>query len=168
MTVKDLVALYDYGYWANRKILDVVARLTPDEFTQTVGGSYGSIRNTLVHTMSAEAGWLERCGGPKRGPKLNATDFPTADSVVLLWTKVEANMRGFLATLADADLARDVEYTVYVEKRAMRLDALLRHAAIHGVHHRGQVALLLRMLGKVPGDFDLLFYEAEQRGVRAV
>jgi uncharacterized damage-inducible protein DinB len=34
----------------------------------------------------------------------------------------------------------------------------MHHAAIHGVHHRGQVALLLRALGHVPGNFDILFY----------
>ena len=34
------------------------------------------------------------------------------------------------------------------------------HAAIHGVHHRGQVALLLRSLGAIPGDFDMFFYYA--------
>jgi uncharacterized damage-inducible protein DinB len=42
MTVKDLETLYDYGYWANRKLFDVMARLTPEQFTQPVAGSYGS------------------------------------------------------------------------------------------------------------------------------
>ena len=36
-----------------------------------------------------------------------------------------------------------------------------------GVHHRGQVALLLRLLGHVPGNFDMLFYYADRRGVPA-
>ena len=63
MTVKDLERLYDYGYWANKKLLAVVAQLTPEQFTQTVAGSYGSVRNTLVHILSAEWGWLDRCGG---------------------------------------------------------------------------------------------------------
>jgi uncharacterized damage-inducible protein DinB len=45
--------------------------------------------------------------------------------------------------------------------------ALLQHAAVHGVHHRGQVALLLRVLGYAPGNFDLLFYYADKRAVSA-
>jgi uncharacterized damage-inducible protein DinB len=36
---------------------------------------------------------------------------------------------------------------------------LLQHGANHAVHHRGQIALLLRMLGVAPGTFDLLFYD---------
>src|SRR5207344_189836 len=49
MTVKDLEGLYDYNYWANGRLLQVVSRLTPEEFTRQVAGSYGSVRNTLVH-----------------------------------------------------------------------------------------------------------------------
>ena len=46
MTAKDLERLYDYGYWANSRLLKVVAQLTPEQFTQNVAGGYGSIRNS--------------------------------------------------------------------------------------------------------------------------
>jgi uncharacterized damage-inducible protein DinB len=70
MTIRDLEALYDYSYWANAKLLEPLSRLTPQEFVRPVAGSYGSVRNTLVHMMSAEGGCLDRCGGPKRGATL--------------------------------------------------------------------------------------------------
>jgi uncharacterized damage-inducible protein DinB len=168
MTLKDLEALYDYSYWANKKVFDVISRLTPEEFTRSVGGSYGSIRNTLVHMLSTEWGWLSRCGGPERGPRLNAANYPTLESLVETWHKVEGYERDFLSKLKDGDLARNAEYTNdRGEKRSMPVGELLQHAANHGVHHRGQVALLLRLLGYVPGNFDLLFYCAEKRGVPA-
>ena len=165
MTVRDLERLYDYGYWANRKLFDVILRLAPEEFTRPVAGSYGSIRNTMVHILSAEAGWLDRCGGPKRGPRLDPADFPTVESVTQAWTKVEANVRGFLATLHDEDLAANVDYAFDPSQpHSTPLGELMHHAANHGVHHRGQVALLLRTLGHVPGDLDLLFYYEEHPG----
>ena len=43
----------------------------------------------------------------------------------------------------------------------------MQHAAAHGVHHRGQVALLLRSLGYTPGNFDMLFCDAEKRSALA-
>ena len=163
MTVKDLERLFEYGYWANRQLFTVVGRLTPEQFTQPVAGSYGSIRNTLVHTMSAEAGWLDRCGGPKRGPKLDPANYPTLDSVQQHWNRVEGQVRQFLTTLRDDDLDKRIEYSFGPgDAHAGTVSQLMHHAANHAVHHRGQVALLLRMLGQAPGDFDLLFYDRQR------
>ena len=159
MTVKDLEGLFDYSYWANRKLLGVLSQLTTEQFTQSVAGSYGSVRNTMVHMLSAEWGWLDRCGGAPRGPALDAADYPTLASVVDQWKQVEGSVREFLSTLRDEDLDRVVEFAIGSGPRhAMRLGDLMHHAANHGVHHRGQVALLLRGLGFTPGNFDILFY----------
>jgi uncharacterized damage-inducible protein DinB len=161
MTVKDLERIYDYGYWANRKLFNVISQLTSEQFTQDVAGSYGSIRNTLVHTLSAEWGWLDRCGGAPRGAALRAADYPTVDALVGRWEQVEGHVRDFLATLKDEDLGRPMEFAIGSgPKHVMALGDLLHHGANHGVHHRGQVALLLRALGHVPGNFDILFYYA--------
>jgi uncharacterized damage-inducible protein DinB len=168
MTVKDLETLFDYSYWANRKLLQAVSQLTPEQFTKTVDGSHGSIRNALVHILSAEWGWLGRFGGPDRGAQLNPADYPTVEALVAAWTKVETYLREFLSKLRDADLARNIEFAIGgVEKRSMPLGELLQHAANHGVHHRGQVSLLLRLQGAAPENFDLLFYYAERRGAGA-
>lgn len=157
-SAKDLQALYDYGYWANGKLLGTVSQLTPEQFTQSVVGSYGSIRNTLVHVLSAESGWLDRCGGPKRGPALVASDYPTVSSLVDRWKQVEGQAREFLATLDDEDLNRPVEFSLGGPKYVMKVGELLQHGATHGVHHRGQVAVLLRALGQPPGNVDMLVY----------
>jgi uncharacterized damage-inducible protein DinB len=159
MIVKDLQTLFDYGYWANRKLFEVVSQLTAAQFTQPVAGSYGSIRNTMVHMLSAEWGWLDRGGGAQRGPALVASDFPTVTSLTHRWNQVEVSLREFLANLRDEDLDRLITFAIGAgPKQAMPLGELLHHAAIHGVHHRGQVALLLRSLGYVPGNFDILYY----------
>jgi uncharacterized damage-inducible protein DinB len=163
MTVKDLRTLFDYGYWADRKLFEVLSQLTTEQFIQPVGGSYGSVRNTMVHILSAQWGWLDRCGGPTRGPALVGLDYPTAASLLDRWQQVEAFTREFLENLRDEDLDRVVEFAFRDGPRyAMRLGDLMHHAAIHGVHHRGQVALLLRSLGHVPGNFDILFYHGAQ------
>jgi len=168
MAVHDLARRYDYGYWANQKLVGVLTQLTPEQFTQNVAGSYGSIRNTLVHTLSAEWGWLDRCGGPSRGPALKADDYPTVSSLVDQWAIVEGYAREFLGTLKDDDLLRVVEFELPPGKpRQMTVGEMLEHAANHAVHHRGQVALLLRVLGHTPGNVDLLFYDAEKRSAGA-
>jgi uncharacterized damage-inducible protein DinB len=167
MTVKDLEALFDYGYWANGKLFDVLSQLTDEQFTRQVAGSYGSVRNTLVHVVSAEWGWLDRCGGTPRGPALKATDYPTVASVRDRSQQVERHVRDFLSGLHDEDLERIVEWALGGgPTHSSRLGALMQHAAIHGVHHRGQVALLLRSLGYTPSNFDLLFYSDRAQSER--
>lgn len=162
MNANDLRSLFDYHYWANGKILAVVSELTPEQFTQDVAGSYGSVRNTLVHTLSAEWGWLDRCGGMARGGPLKASDYPTVTSLVDTWQQVEQYVHEFLGGLADDDLDRTIEFAFGDgPKQAMPLGQLMHHAAIHAVHHRGQVALLLRALGHSPGNIDILIYHAQ-------
>lgn len=167
MRVKALINLFEYNYWANGKLFEVMAQLTPEQLTRNIGGSYGSIRNTMVHTLSAEAGWLERCGGPKRGPRFNPTDFPTLDSIIRAQAKLEADGKRFLCELNDQDLVSTIQFSLdHSETHSLRLEELLQHAAIHGVHHRGQLALLLRLLGYTPGNFDMLVYYLERNSIR--
>ena len=167
MTAKDLQVLYEYDRWANKKLLDVVAQLTPEQFTQSVAGAYDSVRNTMVHVFSAEWGWLDRCGGAKRGERLKPADYQTIESLMQLWTTTEGHLREFLSRLKDEDLARIVEYDFGEGPNTSTLGELMHHGAIHAVHHRGQVALLLRSIGVVPGNFDILFFYAEKRVLAA-
>jgi hypothetical protein len=53
----------------------------------------------MVHMLSAEWGWLDRCGGAARGAALSATDYPTLGSLLDRWRQVESSMREFLSTL---------------------------------------------------------------------
>ena len=158
-SVAELVRLYDYSCWANRLLLSVSARLSAEQFTRNVAGSYGSVRTTFVHVLSAEWGWLERCGGLHRGDRLQPEQFATLDQLVEAWSRVEAHMRAFLDGLGDDDLQFTIEFALGPGPRQSRpMGDILLHALIHAAHHRGQVALLLRELGLVPGNVDFLIY----------
>jgi len=161
VTIADFAYLYDYGHWANGKLFEVLAELTPEEFTRDVAGSYGSVRNTFVHLLSAEWGWIDRCGGAPRGGPLQAADYPTVESVVAAARQIEGHVDDFLATLTDDDVVRPVEFSLGGgPKKTRTLGQLLHHAATHGVHHRGQLVLLLRSLGQGPGNIDLIVFDA--------
>lgn len=168
MTIQDLKTFYNYNYWATKKVLAVVSELSQEEFTKEVAGGYGSIRNTLVHIMSTEWGWLSRCGGHQRESSLKAEDFPTLESITEVWAEVETYIHDFLGTLTDEKLTQMVYYPGKNNiTRSMPMGELLHHSIIHGAHHRGQIAVLLRELGYSPGSIDILFYYAEQHGVDA-
>src|SRR5262245_58228645 len=134
---RDVETLYDYSYWANGKLFQVLSQLTPEQFTRPLGGGHESIRSTLVHALSAEWGLLERCGGPPRGARLDPNDYPTLQSVIDTWSRVEGYVREFLSKMGDDDLARNAEYPNPAgEMRIMPVGELMHHAANHAVHHR--------------------------------
>lgn len=167
MTVSDLETLYDYSYWANARLFASIAALTPEEFVRPVAGSWASVRSTLVHMMSAEGGWLERAGGPKRGGALKADDFPTLESVSSYWAMQEQKVRAFLAGLGDADLSRRLQFTIPQLSMTgeLAIGEMLHHAANHNTHHRGQVSVLVRALGHAPVDVDIMFYYGDRRAL---
>ena len=52
--------LYGYSAWANARVLDAAAGLSPAQWVAADDGGYGSVRDTLVHIASAEWPYLER------------------------------------------------------------------------------------------------------------
>jgi|SRR5215216_3078130 len=165
MNVHDLLTLYDYNCWANERLLTAAEQLSADEFTRTVGGSYDSVRTTLVHLLEVERGWLARCNGDAGWLEFNPDDFPSMNSIREEWKRVERFGREFLAGLSEGDLSRKVTYRFdQGEPRGLPLAEMVLHTANHASHHRGQVALMLRMLGHAPGDVDMLFYFAARLG----
>jgi uncharacterized damage-inducible protein DinB len=46
--------LYAFNRWATQRILEAVAALPRDQCERDMGSSFRSIRDTLVHMMSAE------------------------------------------------------------------------------------------------------------------
>ena len=61
MNKAEILMLFDYSAWANRRILDAAEGLSQEQFTAPAGLNYGSLRGTLVHILSAETTWRKRC-----------------------------------------------------------------------------------------------------------
>ena len=146
-----LLSLLDYHYWARDRLLDAVARLDPDEFRRDLGNSFGSVRDTLVHAVSAEWVWCSRWEG--RGPSghLAAREFETVRDIRARWTAEERRVREFVAGLGSDGPSRVIEYALFGE--GLMREAfwkMLWHLVNHASYHRGQVTTMLRQLGAAP------------------
>ena len=152
-------SLYRYNEWANGRILDASARLTPAQLLEGGGASFDSIRDTLVHTMSAQWVYLERWQGRSPRAFFDAATFPDLDAVHARWDAIERDTRAFVAALTDADLARVVEYTnMQGERWAYPLWQQMIHQVNHATQHRSEAAVMLTKLGCSPGWLDLLYF----------
>jgi uncharacterized damage-inducible protein DinB len=155
--------LYAYSAWANARILATAAKLAPEQFTAEVDSS-DSIRDTLVHTASAQWLWLERWRGGSPRELWDPAGFPDVATLRTRWNEVEAATSGYLARLREPDLGRVVSYVNFQEERwAYPLWQQLLHQVNHATQHRSEAALLLTRLGFSPGWLDLLVYVDDGR-----
>ena len=165
IALSDLLA---YDRWANHQYLDVIAKLSAEKFTRKLGGSFGSIRDTLVHLAWAEWLWTKRW--QSNSPKLRATPekFPTCESVRSYLNEVEdAQRRVFEHEKPDTMTVR-IRYTnLKREVWEYTLEEMVHHLTMHSAYHRGQLATLLRQLDVVPPTTDYLVYIDTVKGAGA-
>lgn len=159
-------SLVDFHYWARDRVLDAAAHLDPVRYGQVIGGSFGSVRDTLNHVYGSEVVWLRRWRGESATPLPG--DLP--DSVAALrfaWRRHEVALRAFVAAVDEAGLQRVVAYrTLSGVPGTSVLWEMLAHVVNHATYHRGQVTTLLRLLGAAPpASTDLIaFFRARAAG----
>ncbi len=149
-----LLRLYDHLAWANQQVLSGLEALAPVP---------PRALELFNHVLAAENVWLSRIlGEPPQ---------------VAVWPQLElaecarlaaANQQGFASLLEPAkadDLAREVAYQNSAGQAfRSRISDILLHVVLHGMYHRGQIAIILRDAGLTPTPID---YIAFVRGVPA-
>jgi len=168
MNKQDIREIFEYNYWANYRILDMVEKITPEQFVAPSSHSFSTLQGTLVHTLDAEWGWrvLLQSGGST--PLLKNEDFPTVDSLRQRWQEEEKAMWDYINSLSDEDLMGIVRYPG--DKNVTRERVLwhcLFHVVNHGMQHRSEAANLLTTYGQSPGEIDFTMFLNERKAKQA-
>lgn len=151
---------YDYHFTENRRIWDShVTPLSQEQFTQHVDYSHGSVRDQIVHLMSAEDTWFSGLRGVEIPEPLNPADFGDRKTIRAQWDNVEHNMRDYLAKLKD-DMLFEKPFAEGEDKDLVLWQVLL-HVGNHGTDHRAQLLRLLNDLGVKTTSQDYIFYVYE-------
>jgi len=154
-----VLELLRYNTWANTRLLDAVAALSPTQFMRTLGGSYPSIQATLAHLVWAEWLWLERWHGRSPQQPFAAGEFSSVIQLKARWSQVQAGQAAFVKTLSSEQLHQVVRYTNQRgEVWEYPLWRQIYHLVNHSSYHRGQATNLLRVLGAQPPITDFLVF----------
>jgi uncharacterized damage-inducible protein DinB len=165
--------LFEYDRWANNRVLQAVSALRDEQFTRDVGGSFRSVRDTLVHIISGEWGWLAYWKEPSLSPAFvkdlrdrrdslfNPDKFPNITQVKSKWAEIEKEQLEFVNGLTNESL----EKMLPIRATQISLANLMQHLANHSTYHRGQVALMMRQLDAEPvaTDFHVFLVETQTR-----
>jgi uncharacterized damage-inducible protein DinB len=160
MKTSEIQLLFDYHYWASNHLLSYCEKLTHAQLIAPNTFPSGTLKATLVHMLTAEWIWLWRCRDGISQPKmLDDRDFATLAEVRVRCKSEEQNMRAWLATIADADMEREITYS-NTSGTAFNnvLWQILVHVVTHGMQHHAEIAQMLTDFGHSPGNIDLIVY----------
>jgi uncharacterized damage-inducible protein DinB len=161
--------------WANHRLLQACARLSPGEFAAPRTGFFPSLKATLNHIVTVDwmyADAMERAmAGREPHPDIGSFYEPEApfDSVATLAPAQKAVDLRFVAlceSLGAADLARPVALLRRKGRVEEQMHRLLAHVFEHQIHHRGQAHAMLSGTSVAPPQLDE-FFCANEADLRA-
>lgn len=149
--------LYGYHFSENRILWDrYVSQLTAAQFTQPSTYSHGSVRDQLVHLMSADEMWfseLQNIEPPAPFPP----DNNDRDAIRARGDRIEQDMRSYLAALQN-DMLFAKPIVEPEEDQVLFVWQVLLHVVNHGTDHRAQLLRQLNDLGVKTVSQDYIFY----------
>jgi len=172
MTKDDIQLLFEYDRWANNRVLAAASGLTAEQFTHDLRGSFRSVRDTLVHIIGGEWGWLTYWKEPSHSAAFltdlwnrhdvlfNPDSFPNITGVKSKWAEVETEQVEFVNGVTNESLKKMLP----IRTTQVSLASLMQHLANHSTYHRGQVASMMRQLRAEPIATDFHRFLIEGRG----
>lgn len=170
MTKDEIQLLFEYDRWANNRVLGAASRLSAEQFTRDLGGGFRSVRDTLVHILGGEWGWLtywkelspdsaflSDLWDRQYDALFNPDRFPDFTAVKSKWAELEKEQVEFVNAVTNESLQKMLP----VRTTQLSLASLMQHLANHSTYHRGQVALMMQQLAAkpMPTDFALFLLE---------
>lgn len=156
-----------YNRWQNKNAVAAADTLSDGLRAAGRGAFFGSVINTLRHTLWGDHIWMSRFDG------WDAQDATIADSIEFggEWpeyktkrTITDARIIRWADHLSDGDLEGDLSwYSGALQREVTKPAAIcIMHLFNHQTHHRGQVHAMLTASGARPGDTDLFIMPEER------
>ncbi|MDZ4721412.1 MAG: DinB family protein [Roseiflexaceae bacterium] len=158
VTVEYLRMLFAYQQLANTQLLNAAEGLSDVELDLHPIAAHDSIRETCVHLFSAEWMWCNRLNGVSPTAMLDPADFPSLESIRVRWQSETQALQQFIDRLSATDIEKPASYVRRGITYATPIWQILVHVAQHSTQHRSELAAMLTILGRSPGELDIIRY----------
>ena len=146
---------FNHHVWATLQLIDVCAKLDPAQLETAAPGTYGSILDTMRHTLGADCSYLYVISEHQHQPM----DEDSAD-LAGLRAEMESHAAAWAAILdANPDPDRFLVRTRDDgSTNTSTIGIRLAQAVHHGTDHRSQICTALTSLGIEPPFIDVWDY----------
>ena len=142
----------------NERLYALAGELDDGERKRDRGAFFGSIHRTLNHILWGDRIWLGRfTPNPCTVAPYGADMFDEFERLLREREMTDIAILAWSGDVTDEWLASTLEYRAASDGRRRQLPAWIAavHLYQHATHHRGQLATLLKQVGKDPGVTDL-------------
>ncbi|WP_008588367.1 DinB family protein [Niabella soli] len=148
MTKQYFKELAAFNEWANTLACGWIDQLTDEQWNRTVVSSFTSIRDTVLHMISAENAWVERFQKRSEVRWLQTAFEGSKAAHVALWKQTSAAFQTFIEGFDEALLYTPLDFKRQNgEAHSIPYYQLFAHVVNHATYHRGQLVTLLRQVG---------------------
>ena len=165
MKSNEIKTLFDYNFWAFERIWECISQLSEEQFLEEIDYSTGSIRNLVVHIMSANRNWMSRLQSIEMPPRLVHEEFNSLSSVKAKWDELQKELCDYLDSLTEEQLEESVNWELPARglKAGNLRSEILLHVANHATDHRAQILAILHQHFHVKTvEQDMIYYLVER------
>ncbi len=153
----------DYMFYMDRKVWDLILKLSDEQFNAPNDYSLGSVHEQVVHIMSVQKVWYARIHGTQNTMQ-TAADYPTLESIRAHWDNVEQLWRTYVDHLTDDMLMSVVvAQTSRGEVFHERVWEIMMHVVNHSTDHRAQLLAAMHRVGGETMPQDWIYYSRSIR-----
>jgi uncharacterized damage-inducible protein DinB len=152
-----IATVYGWVRQSRPLLATALEALGPERYTApqaTLAGD--SVRDRHVHMAQCYIHWVARVGLGEDVPDPRPADFGTPEEVLSLFGQADEAVRRLLERHAGR-LDEEFERTNHDFTGNFTARWLLSHPITHEFHHKGQIAVVVRLFGVDPGDVDLFY-----------
>jgi uncharacterized damage-inducible protein DinB len=137
-----------FRHWQSvrRGLIEALDKINDEQLQFVPRAGLWSLGKVACHIADAEDGWFRyvATGELDAWPEFEAEDYPTVESVKRVLAEVHGRTEAYLATLDNADLEQIIA-APWGNKLPLRW--IVWHVLEHEISHRGEIYLMLGLMG---------------------
>lgn len=147
---KEMKVSQQFSHWkqVREDLLSTIDKFKEEELSYVPFESSMSVGQIMLHIGEAEEGWFRTFVAKEleEWPDFDLEAYPTTEAIKAQLTVIHSRTEKYLESLNADDLEQSITHT----RRDFRLPLgwIIWHVLEHEIHHRGELSLILGMLGR--------------------